>query len=129
MSGAPEDYWGSRYRRWVASLSHERLLPTRKVSVLVFATAYAVVFAWRAAAEPPTVAPFLLGVLVTLMLVVRLSNLVVVWMLRQELRRPPMARGLYFGLRPMVNAIVFFLLLVLFGAYGAAYLCLPGAAM
>jgi len=67
VSKPPErDFVGTRYRTWIASLSHERLLPTRRRTMAVFAVAYAITFVWRALTTTPL--PFLFGLFVTILL-------------------------------------------------------------
>jgi len=128
MSGEPPaGPWRARYRCWIDSLSRERLLPNRRISVLVFVTGYAVAFAWRA--REPWGGSFLFGLLVTLILAVRLSNLLVVRLLRVGLRSAAAGRALHIGLRPLVYGVAMTMLVLVGGAFVLAWRCLPGAAL
>ena len=126
MSKLPDrDYVGTQYRAWISSLSHERLLPTRRRTIAVFAVAYAITFAWRAFTTMPW--PFLFGLFVTILLSVRTTNLLLVRLLRRDLRRSPTDRRLYAGLEPVVYAATMAVLVALGSAFVLAYLWLPGA--
>ena len=125
MSKPPErDFVGTRYRTWIASLSHERLLPTRRRTMAVFAVAYAITFVWRALTTTPL--PFLFGLFVTILLTVRATNLLLARLLRRDLRRSPTDRRVHAALEPTVYAATIAVLLVLGGTYVLAYRWLPG---
>lgn len=126
MSNPPDrDYVGAQYRAWIASLSHERLLPTRRRTIALFAVAYAITFAGRAFTTTPW--PFLFGSFVTILLAVRMTNLLLVRLLRRDLRRSPTDRRIHAGLEPVVYAATMAVLVVLGSAFVLAYSWLPGA--
>jgi len=120
------DFVGSRYRAWIRSLAHERPLPTPRVSVALFTSAYAIAFTWRAFGPAPW--PFLLGLFATVLLSVRVTNLLLVRLLRGDLRRPAGQRFVYAGLAPLTYGTTILVLAILGVAYVLAYRWLPGPA-